>query len=178
VRRPLISFVLTCGLLAVACTGGTTPPELGDPSETSGELPALRGETVDGTTVGPQDYAGHVTVVNFWATWCGPCAEEQPVLQRVWERFEPSGVRFVGVNHQDNHAAAADWVADYGVTYPSIEDPSGSFADDFGFTGLPATFIADAGGELRYQVYGAVNEKKLVGVLERLTGGVPEAGAE
>jgi len=170
VRR---SFALLAafGLAATVCTGGSAISELGVAQEISGELPALEGATLEGGTFGPGDYAGKVLVVNFWATWCGPCAEEQPRLQRIWEWYESRGVQMVGVNHQDNRAAAKDWVADYGVTYPSIEDPSGSYAHDFGFTGLPATFVADPEGELRYRVYGAVSEEELAQILDRLTGG-------
>src|SRR4030095_8620634 len=90
------TLVLALALLA-ACTSASG----GEPGlqEMSKPLPALRGETLQGGSVSPAEYRGAVMVVNFWATWCGPCRREQPGLERVWQGFPHPGVRFLGWNH-------------------------------------------------------------------------------
>ena len=158
---PVSAFVL----LAVACTGSSGGLGL---AEVERPLPDLAGSTVGGGRLDAADYAGQVLVVNFWATWCGPCRDEQPALQQVWRAYQDRGVRFVGVNFRDDAAAAAAWIDEFGVTYPSIEDPSGGWADDFGFLGLPDTYVADAGGTIRYLITGATTGEQLSRVLDEL----------
>ena len=165
---PLLLVVLA------ACAGGASsePVELG-PKAITGTMPRVSGETLQGGMLRPDDYLGRVAVVNFWATWCRPCREEQPALQRVWERYEDRGVAFVGVNYRNDEAAARDWVEEFDVTYPSVIDASGAYATDFGFLGLPATFVADPSGELRYRFYGAVKAPDLEHILDELLSASP-----
>ena len=100
---------------------------------------------------------GDVVVLNFWGTWCRPCREETPTLQAAWTRWEPEGVRFLGVDVLDDAAAAAAFQEEFGVTYPSGSDPSASLADDFGYFGLPATYVIDREGTMRFRFIGAVS---------------------
>lgn len=142
--------------------------------ELSERLPVLRGSTLTGGELTPADYRGDVVVVNFWATWCGPCRREQPALQRLWEEFSGRGVSFVGVNYRDDPAAAREYLREFDVTYPSLEDPAGAYADDFGFVGLPDTYLADRTGTMRYAVIGPIGEESgvdeddLRGLIEEL----------
>jgi thiol-disulfide isomerase/thioredoxin len=133
-------------------------------------LPALAGTTVQGADISPADYAGHVTVVNFWATWCGPCEEEQPALQQVWTEYRDRGVDFVGVDYRDDAAAATAWIDRFGVTYPSVSDAPGGWADDFALRGAPTTYVADASGRIRFQISGLATADQLSGVLDELLG--------
>jgi DsbE subfamily thiol:disulfide oxidoreductase len=161
-------------LLGGACTR-SSGPELGLAS-VDRPFPALHGTTVEGGSVDAADLAGKVAVVNFWATWCGPCREEQPALQRTYEAYHDRGVAFVGVNARDDTAAARAWIREFGVTYPSIEDQAGAWADDFGFVGLPDTYVVDRTGTIRYQITGATNQQQLSGVLDELLAAPSPAG--
>jgi thiol-disulfide isomerase/thioredoxin len=159
--------MIAAAAVLASCTH-SSGPTYGVAQPTSGPLPTVSGRTVQGGTFVPAEYRGHVTVVNFWATWCAPCRREQPQLQRVWRHERGDGVVMVGVNYRDDAAAARDWVRTYDVGYPSVVDPSGSYAATFGFAGLPATYVADAQGQLRYRFYGAVTEPALERVLAQV----------
>jgi DsbE subfamily thiol:disulfide oxidoreductase len=124
-------------------------------------MPELSGRTLSGGTISPRDHAGRVVVVNFWATWCGPCRTEQPALSEVQAAQGPGGAVFVGVNFRDDEAAARAYMEDLGVPYESLQDPSGSIAHRFGVPYLPATIVIDAQGQMRFRMLGAVDEATL-----------------
>src|SRR5215210_3330980 len=104
-------------------------------------MPSLSGEDLAGRPVSTESYRGSVLVVNAWATWCTPCEQEQPALVAVAHRYARRGVRFLGIDHMDQDAKAADWVRTYDVPYPSIVDPSGKFAASLDYFGLPDTYV-------------------------------------
>src|SRR5207245_4720928 len=81
------------------------------------DLPALAGGSAIAFPRG-----GNITVVNFWGSWCGPCATEAPGLQRLWVDYRHRGVRFIGVDERDNDAAGRAFVREFGLTYPSAKD--------------------------------------------------------
>jgi cytochrome c biogenesis protein CcmG/thiol:disulfide interchange protein DsbE len=121
------------------------------------ELPSLE----DGTPIALSSFRGHVVVLNFWASWCAPCRVEAPGLRRVSERHGDRGVRFLGVDYRDNDAAARAFIGEFRLRYPSVTDPSGSLADDYGLIGFPTTFIIDPAGTIRYRFVGYLDEEVL-----------------
>jgi thiol-disulfide isomerase/thioredoxin len=162
VKRVLALLVLSVALAACSSDAGG-PAGI---TEISGRAPALQGTTLQGGTFAPADHAGRVLVVNFWATWCGPCREEQPSLSAV-EAERGDDAVFVGVNYRDDTAAARAYLEEFGVAYPSLEDPSGSIAYRFGVPYLPATVVVDATGELRFRAVGALDEATLRSLIDR-----------
>ncbi len=88
---------------------------------------------------------GHPVVVNIWASWCGPCRDEMPVLQRV-ALSRGSEVAFVGVDLKDNRAAARRFLREVPLSYPSYEDPDGQIYNAYGLAGTPSTIFYDAAG--------------------------------
>jgi cytochrome c biogenesis protein CcmG/thiol:disulfide interchange protein DsbE len=99
------------------------------------------------------DLKGKVTLVNVFASWCAPCAEEQPVLMAI----RKEGVRLVGVNWKDKPGDGARFLARYGDPFERIgDDATGRVAVDFGVTGAPETFVVDEEGRVRHKHVGPI----------------------
>jgi len=107
-------------------------------------------------------------VVNLWASWCGPCRKEMPVLAEAARRTPD--VRFVGINTQDRPEAAADFLAQTGVTYPQLVDIDGLVLADTRVPGLPVTLAVDTDGKLVDRVIGEISEAELNALLASLRG--------
>jgi cytochrome c biogenesis protein CcmG/thiol:disulfide interchange protein DsbE len=83
-----------------------------------------------------------------WASWCTPCREESPTLERFYEEHRKRDFVVLGVDTQDLSGDALKFVREYGVTYPQLHDPEGDYADDLGTTGVPESFLVDPQGQL------------------------------
>jgi cytochrome c biogenesis protein CcmG/thiol:disulfide interchange protein DsbE len=140
------------------------------------ELPML-----DSGTLSSAELKGHPVVVNFWASWCIPCREEAPLLERAWRQYRDDGVIFVGVNIQDAESDARAFVKDFDITYPIVRDLEQKLTRSFGVRGLPETFfidhdwtfVATESGDRRGEqqgtvVLGAITEDQLVTNVEVL----------
>jgi len=103
---------------------------------------------------------GEVVLLNLWATWCGPCRTETPYLQSLYEERSADGFRIVGVSLDVGDAAEqiAQFVEEYGVTYTILHDPQMRGMDLYQVLGLPATFLIDREGVLRWMRYGPILE--------------------
>ena len=108
-----------------------TLPELGGSSDIS--LAAYRGKAV---------------VLNFWASWCGPCKDEAPLLESAWNRYKNRGLVVLGVDAQDFDVDAQRFVDNAGITYPIARDKHGSTLGHYGVTGFPETWFVDPKGRL------------------------------
>src|SRR6266511_3167332 len=126
------------------------------------ELPSLEG---DGSMT-LSACRGHVLVMNFWASWCGPCRLEAPGLRRTSERYWAQGVRFLGVDYRDDKAAARAFVDEFRIPYPSVFDPPGTLAHRYELIGLPSTFIIDPRGTIRYRFVGYMQQDVLEAALD------------
>ena len=134
------------------------------------ELPVIGHQ---GSTIALSSLKGQVIVLNFWASWCLPCRDEAPGLRSAWERSRgQQSVRFLGVNELDDEAGAQAFQREFQMTYPSVFDPSASLAADYGFFGLPATYVIDAQGVMRYRFTGSVTESALVDAVRSVLRGV------
>lgn len=128
------------------------------------------------------DLRGKAVVLNFWASWCVPCKDEAPLLQKTYERYRDDGLVVLGVDAQDFRGDARRFMRKYGLTYPVVYDGKGSTLGRYGVTGFPETFFIDRRGRLvGEEIVGGIDLEKN---LERFEQGValalssePEDGA-
>ncbi len=117
------------------------------------------------------DYEGQWVLVNVWASWCNPCRDEAPVLERFWQEHRGADFALVGIDTQDNTEDALAFVDEFGLTYDQLHDGSGDYAEDMGTTGVPETMLLDPGGDVVYHVPGAITEEILSDRVEPLIEG-------
>jgi cytochrome c biogenesis protein CcmG/thiol:disulfide interchange protein DsbE len=104
------------------------------------------------------DYRGQVVVQNFWASWCDPCKEEAPELERAHERLqEEKAGTVLGVTFRDATRDSQAFMKEFGLTYPSIRDVDGKLAQEYGTRALPETFVIDRDGHVVAMSRGAVD---------------------
>lgn len=130
-----------------------------DPGTVSGGAPG--GAAFGDGNLDLQELQGTPVVLNFWASWCIPCRDEAPVLERGWRDLGPRGVIFIGLNMQDLTEDALKFVDEFGVTYPTIREPTSDVADIFGATGIPETYFIDAQGRVVGHAIGALDQSQL-----------------
>jgi cytochrome c biogenesis protein CcmG/thiol:disulfide interchange protein DsbE len=99
-------------------------------------------------TLSMVSFRGKPMVVNFWASWCIPCKDEAPVLERAWREHRKDGLVVLGVDAQDFKGDARSFMRRFGVTYPVVHDGKGSTLGRWGVTGFPETFCVDRRGRL------------------------------
>lgn len=145
---------------------GGEPAEVADASrlEDRDEPDTLPEATLEGfgdeAPVEMADYAGRPLVVNFWATWCTPCVEEMPDLQRVHEQVGDE-VTFLGINVRDAPSKAEPFVEELGITYDLAVDSEGDYYREVGSMGMPTTLLVAPDGRIVARRVGAVTAAEL-----------------
>lgn len=195
-RRPalrtapaLVAGALLTALLLSGCTdatpagetvpgvrAGVTLPAPGDrpPAPTDAAVQVLGAP--DGTEVSLADFAGEVVVLNFWASWCGPCRAEQPELNAAAEVLADLPVAFLGVNIDDTVPNAQAHEREFDIPYPSLFDPAAAYAADFGGVGprsIPTTILIDAEGRVAARLFGITDLIEVTALAERLAQEAP-----
>lgn len=108
-----------------------------------------------------------VVVVNFWASWCEPCREEAPILEKVWREYQGQGVTFIGIAYKDTEGKARAFLDEFDLTYPNALDPNNRVARAYRVQGVPETFFIRE-GEIASLYIGPLTEDQLVTRIERL----------
>jgi cytochrome c biogenesis protein CcmG/thiol:disulfide interchange protein DsbE len=162
VRRRLWLGALVL-VLVVATAGFVLARRLGGRGDAAHEsvlvhrtAPALAGATLDGRRFDLADWRGSVVLVNLWGSWCAPCRQEMPVLVSAYTALQARGLRMVGVDVKDGAVQARQFLAQYGAGWPSVPDPRGEHAVDWGTFGLPETYLVDRDGRVAAKSVGVV----------------------
>lgn len=157
------SSIAVLGVLAVVgllvfglVSKGSSGLAEGEPAP-EGSLPRLEGSGSESLV----DYRGRWVLVNFWASWCIPCREEAPALERFQRRHGGPRFTVLGIDSRDLSGDGRDFVRRYGLSYPQLRDGDGDAAHDFGTTGVPENFLVDPAGKVRLLVRGPVSEEYL-----------------
>jgi peroxiredoxin len=132
-------------LTATALLAGT-PVEAAAPAAAPDfSLPAR-----DGSAVRLSDLRGQVVMINFWATWCGPCRQEMPLLEQIHARYEPLGFTLLGVNVEPDSAPAQAWLKGMPVSFPILFDRENAVSAQFGVEAMPSSVLIDREGRVRH----------------------------
>jgi cytochrome c biogenesis protein CcmG/thiol:disulfide interchange protein DsbE len=171
---PGLVFIVLAVLFLVQLTRGADPSQIpsvliNKPVPTFSLAP-LEGLTADGKTVpgfSNEDLKGRITVVNVWASWCGPCRQEHPLLVELAK--DPS-IRVVGINQKDNPDNARRFLGALGNPYAAVGvDPNGRASIDWGVYGVPETFIVGPDGMIRHKHIGPLTPENFSEFKERLS---------
>ncbi|CAL9493981.1 Thiol-disulfide oxidoreductase ResA [Streptomyces sp. enrichment culture] len=184
-RAALGAGAAVAALLVSACGSGGTSGGGGDTHFITGsdgiatvgkgeraDAPDLSGETVDGKQLDVDDYKGKVVVLNVWGSWCPPCRAEAKNFQKVYEDVKDQGVQFVGINTRDTSIGPARaFEEEYGITYPSLYDPTGKLMLRFekgtlNPQAIPSTLVIDRDGRIAARTLQALSEEKLRSMIE------------
>jgi DsbE subfamily thiol:disulfide oxidoreductase len=111
-------------------------------------------------------HKGSVVLLDFWATWCGPCRREMPIIASLHQRFAKKGLVVYGVNCSESHAKAKAFVEKYGYTFPMLLDKDGSVQTRYQISAIPTVFVVDRKGTIRAHLVGGRSEEELVAALE------------
>jgi thiol-disulfide isomerase/thioredoxin len=153
------ALVVLCGIAALAVFGlSSTAPRRGRPA------PALPRERLAGPLAPSLSADGRSKAVVFWASWCGPCVQEAPAIERFSQ--SPAGAgRVIGVDWSDALSGAKSFIRGHAWTFPNVRDAEGTVGNAYRLSGLPTTFVVDSGGRIRAMLRGPQDEASLARAL-------------
>jgi cytochrome c biogenesis protein CcmG/thiol:disulfide interchange protein DsbE len=157
----ILTAALLVGLLAYGVASKRTDTSIDDATNAgkridapTARLPVLG----QGGEASLADYKGKVVVLNFWASWCKPCTEELPLLEKTHKAISARNALVLGANYQDVSTSALGFVRRFKLTYPSLRDRDGEFADRYGSRAFPETFVVDRRGRIAATRRGPVDQ--------------------
>lgn len=162
----VVGLVIIGSLMLVSLLGmrqaNIPRPEVGRPA------PAFSVPLFDGGDVTLADLRGKPAVVNFWASWCIPCVDEAPELEKTWQAYKDRGVAFLGIDYVDTEPKAREFMQKHGITYPNGPDLGSRISYEYRIKGVPETFVIDKDGIVRFVKIGPTTADELRSVLEPL----------
>ncbi len=131
-----LSFAVMAGAFAVSASA--------DPA------PDFTLQSSTGENVRLAEQRGQVVMLNFWASWCGPCRQEMPLLDAMYKRYSSAGFQFYGVNVEEDNTDAKKLLKELGVTFPVLFDPESKASKLYNVDAMPTTVVIDKKGEIRF----------------------------
>ncbi len=144
-RRSPLAAALFVSLLLLGCRDAMTADK-----KAPGAPVDFRLKTVDGRTIGPKDFKGQVVVIDFWATWCGPCHLQAEILQPVYKEYKGRGVQFLAANVGEDLDTVKKFLAKKPFPYPVLLDPDQNVSADLGVVALPTLLVVDKKGKVAW----------------------------
>ncbi len=163
-----ILTVLIIALLAYTLWNGLSEKKDFDtPSQLVGKLaPEFALKSFSGEEVRLSDFRGKTVLVNFWASWCHPCREEAPVLEKTYMSLSGNQVEFIGINVMDDAKNAEEYIKSFGGSFVNIYDPKNRVHLDYGVGGVPETFFINSEGIITAKHRGSLTEQMIISYIE------------
>ena len=136
----LISLVIVSGVVSTLASAASM----------TGRAPDFTLTTQDGTSVSLSELRGQVVMINFWATWCGPCRQEMPLLDALYQRYNRLGFTLLGVNVEEDPSGADEYLAETPVSFPILYDRANNVSKLYDVNAMPSTILVDREGNVRY----------------------------
>lgn len=166
----VVAALLPLALLAVLAAMLVTRLPTVSPTAIGRTAPDFTLADLDGNPVRLADLRGRPVVVNFWASWCGPCVEEFPMLRDAVDRHRTDGLAVIGIVYQDRSEAARSFMERTGATWPAVMDPGDRVAAAYGILGPPETFFIGRDGRVAARQIGQLSaaslEEKLAAIID------------
>ena len=152
------------------------PAEETPAERTTAEFPTLKMKAVDGSDYDLAAHRGKWVVVNFWATWCGPCRNEMPDIQKLYDEYSAQGedaevvilgIAGPGIGQEKSAEEIADFMTENGYTYPVLMDTSGEMFTQYGISAFPTTFMIDKDGNVYGYVPGQMTEDIMRSIIDQ-----------
>jgi peroxiredoxin len=156
-KRLLTGFALLISINAQALTVGDTAPDF-----------TLK--NIQGNNLNLAEQRGEIILINFWASWCGPCRKEMPVLQKLQDKYQDLGVQVWGINVEQENQAGKDFLADLDLRFPIFFDQTNALSQNYQVEAMPTTVMIDRDGKVRhvFQGYQDGYEKKYADAINAL----------
>lgn len=169
--KKVLGLLAIAGLFIVLAFGFKfNPREI--PSPLVGKKsPVFTIPTFEGGAFSLEEQRGKPVIVNFWASWCVACVEEEEALEAVYQKYKNKGVVFVGVNIQDKREDALAYMQQHPKTYIVARDETGDVSVDYGLYGVPETFFVNQNGTIAYKHVGPLTEGALIAYIEKMLRG-------
>jgi thiol-disulfide isomerase/thioredoxin len=140
-------LIAAAALLVLPGLAGTSPTAV---LANGAAAPTFQLDSMAGKKVNLNDFRGKVVLLNFWASWCGPCRKEMPILEQLHKQYQAKGVTLVGVNVEPSSDDAVKWLKGTPVSFPILFDRDSSVSKLYQVQGMPNTVILDRKGKVRF----------------------------
>jgi peroxiredoxin len=138
-------------IITTACLTGTLLLSAGSQATAvGGSAPDFTLKSKSGKNIKLNEYRGDVVMINFWASWCGPCRQEMPALEQLYSKYKDLGFVILGVNIDEDSNKAVNLLSKIPVSFPILFDNAKKVSDLYGVSAMPTTFLLDRDGNLRY----------------------------
>ncbi len=143
-------------LFLTALLALTTPFVVANAAQLDEAAPDFALKSRAGTNLRLSELRGQVVMINFWASWCGPCRQEMPLLEKLHQRYKKLGFTMLGVNVEKDSRAALSFLKDLPVSFPILYDKENTVSRLYKVSGMPTTVVVDRDGKLRFRHTGFV----------------------
>lgn len=173
-RRPFLVAAAVASLLLLGCengasAGGRAAAANGAPPKApaAGSKIDFQLPSVDGRKLGPKSFPGQVVVVDFWATWCGPCRLQAQILEPVYRDLKGRGVQFLAANVGETPEDVKKFLKTTPFPFPVLLDPDQEVATKMGVLGLPTLLVVDKQGNISYLESGLTDGDTLRALIKK-----------